>query len=389
MVLRHRQQQWVLAWLLLLAGLVVVQATEGVNTIGQGAVQKSLAGAGVASPQDSSWVLLNPAVLPRIGCQADVSLSVFAPDRSLDSSQNSAGRSDDDSIFFIPTASAKLCAWNDIHLGIGLFGSSGMGTKYDNARIPWFGGDSQAEYAVAKLIIAGAVDLGDGWSIGAGPVLVVSRMRTDMFNGVGPSSNKWDYAFGGGLSIGVVKRWERLSIGASYLTEQYQEKWDEYRDLMPNRLDLPEQVQIGVAYAITDSVEVMLDYRFIHWSAVPQWGDEPDEGGFGWHDQHCFKAGVQWRVNEDFTLRAGVSHADSPIRSDAVFANGLFPAITETHVACGFSYRLNEKMDLNMSYTHAFHNSLTDDGSQLDGRGEGTKITMHQNSVTAGLTYRF
>lgn len=359
--------------------------------IGVGPIQKSLAGAGVASPQDSSWILLNPASLTQLERQADVSVCVFAPNRSLDSSANPpAGRTSDDSMFFVPTVSAKLGVWNGLHLGLGLFGSSGMGTDYDDPRILGPGGDSRAEYAVAKLVLAGAVDLGDGWSIGAGPVLVLSRMRTDMLDGtMTPSSDEWDYAFGVGYTVGIMKRWDRLSLGASYLSEQYQEKWDEYRSLMPQRLNLPEQVQVGLAYALTESVEVMLDYRFIHWSGVPQWGDEPNDGGFGWHDQHCFKLGVQWVVNPEFTLRAGLSHADSPIRSNAVFANGLFPAVPETHVSLGFTYRLTEKMDLSMTYTHAFYKSVTDDGSQLGGWGTGTTIGMYQNSLTTGLAYRF
>jgi len=369
-----------------------VHATEGVNLIGMGPIQKSLGGAGVASVKNSSWVLLNPASLTELDRQFSSSMHLLMPTRSLDSSPafgSLTDKSTDDSVYLIPTFSAKLGEWLGVHWGVGFFGSSGMGTDYDNARIPYFGGDSSAQYGVGKLVLAGAVDLGDGWSVGAGPVVVLSRIRTDMFNGVAPSADDWDYAWGIGYSVGVLKRWDRLSIGLSYLSEQRQEVWDKYTDLMHKPLSLPEQVQVGISYAVTESLEVMLDYRFVHWSGVPQWGDEPNAGGFGWDDQHCVKLGVEWEANEDLTLRAGVSYGKSPIDSSAVFANGLFPAIMETHVALGFTYRWSEKLDLHATYVHAFYNSLTDDGSQMGGMGKGTSFSMYQNGVSAGMTYHF
>jgi long-chain fatty acid transport protein len=372
------------------AASVRLQGTEGVNLIGLGPVQKSLAGAGVADPKGSCSVLSNPAGLTGLDRQLSLSTHLFMPSRTLDSNVNPAPESSDDTVFFIPTFSAKLGEWAGIHWGFGVFGSSGMGTDYEDSRIHYYGGDSRAEYGVAKLVLAGAVDLGNGWSVGAGPVIVLSRMRTDMLDAtMTPGSDEWDYAWGLGYSLGILKRWERWSIGASFLSEQYQEKWDKYRSLMSQRLSLPEQVQVGVAYQVTDAVEVMFDYRFVHWSGVPQWGDEPDEGGFGWDDQHCFKLGVEWKVDPKLTLRTGVSYGKSPIDSSAVFANGLFPAITETHAAIGFTYHVSERIDLHGTYTHAFHNAITDDGSQMGGWGTGTRISMHQNAVSAGMTWHF
>jgi long-chain fatty acid transport protein len=325
--------------------------------------------------------------------QLDWSMHLFLPDRSLESSVKlgpGSSKTDDDSFFFIPTFSTSLGEWQGLSWGFGVFGSSGMGTDYDTPRIPYFGGDSRADYGVAKMIVAGAKDLGNGWSIGAGPVFVLSRMRTNMIdNTYTPGCDDWDYAMGIGYSVGVLKKWDRWSLGASYLSEQYHQKWDKYRSLMGQRLSLPEQVQLGVACQVTEAVEIMLDYRFIHWSGIPQWGDEPNQGGFGWDDQHCFKLGVEWVVSPKLSLRSGVSYGKSPIDSSAVFANGLFPAIIETHATAGLTYRFSEKIDLHASYTHAFHNRETDDGSQMGGMGEGTEISMHQNAVTAGLTYHF
>ena len=385
-------------WRVLLAGLVgllavPLGATEGVNMIGSGPVQESLAGAGAAHPVDSTWVLLNPAALTVLPRQLSLSYEVFAPDRSLDSSQapagNPAGRTSDHASFYIPALSASLGEWQGIHWGLGLFGTSGMGVDYSQARIPGMGGDTRSEYSVAKLFLAGAVDLGDGWSVGAGPVLVMSRMRTDMVHSTGVSSDAWDTSLGAGLSLGVYKTWDRWRFGVAYLTEQFQQEWDEYESLMRDPLNLPPQLQVGVAYDVTERVTLLLDYRLVHWEAVPQWSDDPNDGGFGWSDQHIVKIGVEWRATDRLTWRGGLSHGNSPIDESAVFANGLFPAIMETHAALGVSYQVSACLDLHATVTHAFHESLTDDGSQLGGMGRGTSISMHQSTVNLGLGWRF
>jgi len=385
------KKRFIIAGILLLTTTATF-ATEGINLIGLGPVQKGTAGAGVAAAKDSTWLLLNPAGLTKIPRSVDASFEIFAPERDIRSSTNpGAGTQHDDNIFFVPSLSASLgcCGSTNAYLGIGLFGTSGMGVWYDEPRIAAIAGrDRHSELQVAKIILAFAYDLGNGWSVGAGPVLAISRMRTDMFNGTAPGSDDWDTAYGGGAVFGVQKSWNRCSIGASYLTEQWMSEFDEYSVLMPDSLNLPPQFQIGFAVDALTNLEVAVDYRFIHWERVGMWSSTPP-GGFGWEDQHIGKIGITWKATGRLTLRSGLSHGNSPINDEDVFANALFPAIVKTHLAGGFSYAITEKLDLHATFMHAFKQKFTDDGSTMGGIGTGTSIHLAEDTLTLGLGYQF
>lgn len=375
-------------------------ATEGINLIGIGPVQQGTAGAGVASAKNSTWLLLNPAGLADIKAGVDASIQGFVPDRSLNSNASGgAGKQSDDSHFFIPSVSGSFgqSGGQGGFYGVGLYGTSGMGVDYDSGRVggglppfsPQGVGDTMTELAVAKLTATYAREFGDsGFSLGAGPILVISRLRTDMLN---PNtftyaSGDWDTAIGGGAIIGFNQKVGKLSIGGSYITEQWVEQFDDYNDLLGGSLNLPQQATLGLAYDLRDNLELALDYRWIGWRELETLGDT-----FGWDNQNIVKAGVTWGVTDALTLRGGISHGKSPIDSNSAFGNGLFPTIMETHLACGVSYAI-EKWAFHLAYVHALENSVTANGhdaGMLQPLASGTELRMKQRSLTAGLTYNF
>ena len=381
-------------------------ATEGINLIGVGPVQQGTAGAGVASAKDSTWFILNPAGLTDLKPSMDTSLQVFAPVRTINSTTSvGAGEQEDDSAFVIPSISGSFgcCHGENGFIGLGIYGTSGMGVDYEFGR---FGADTNADFtldvpqnmvdrmtelSVAKMTATYAYKFGDsGLSIGAGPIFVISRFRTDMLDATfTPASGDWDTAYGAGAIIGVNQHLGRLSIGASYMSEQWMGEFKDY-GLLDDSLNLPQQFTVGAAFNMLDNVEIVADYRWTGWSHLDTLGDQ-----FGWDDQNIFKAGVTWGVNEALTLRGGISHGNSPIDSSNAFSNSLFPAIMETHLACGASYAW-EKWSAHIAYIHALENDVTANGADMAGKlppsipnPAGTKISMYQNSLTAGVTYSF
>ncbi|MCF6285413.1 MAG: outer membrane protein transport protein [Candidatus Hydrogenedentes bacterium] len=386
--------------------LPVAQATEGHQLIGIGAVQKGTGGAGVASAKDATWTMLNPAGVVRLKRRLDVGLEVFAPRRGLKPqgplllpmANSRAGRMTDNSIFYIPTVSAVIPRKN-YTLGIGLFGVNGLGVDYRAPRASLgrlFGRnyDRRTEYAVAKLAIAGAHSFDNGWALGSAIHLNYARFKSDMLT-LGfrqtEGDNAWDDSIGIGFSLGIQKKWERLSVGAAYTSRQWMGHLQDYSDLLGLPLDLPQIAQVGIAYDITPTLEFVADYKFMDWSGINQIGNEPLAGGFGWKDQHIVKSGLTWQTNERWTLRSGVSFGNSPIDEEHVFANGLFPAIMTSHASAGFSVVLTPKTTAHFTYMHAFRNELTDSGKGdlFSLADKGTEIWMSQNSFTFGVSYAF
>ncbi|MBW7863219.1 MAG: hypothetical protein GX580_02455 [Candidatus Hydrogenedens sp.] len=378
-------------------------ATDGHQLIGIGAVQKGTGGAGVASAKDSTWVLLNPGAITDLERRFDFSFETFMPYRTLEPhglfANSFAGKMSDDSIFFIPSMGA-IFPTDKGTLGLGLFAMNGMGVDYRASRtiLPRLFGhnfDRRTEYGAMKLSGAYAYEFDNGWSLGLALNLNYARFKSDMLTlnfWETQGGNRWDDAFGGGLTLGVQKDWERWRVGAAYSTPQWMDTMGKYKDdLLPLPLDLPQMLQAGAGFDITEDVELVLDYKFIDWSGVTQIGKAPITGGFGWKDQHAVKAGVTWDINDKWTVRAGLSHAESPIDEEVVFANALFPAIVETHATAGFSYAVTENTELHFAWKHAFGNTLTDSGrgDLFSVLGRGTEIHLEENSFTVQYSYKF
>ncbi|VGO14488.1 hypothetical protein PDESU_03050 [Pontiella desulfatans] len=386
-------------------------ATEGINLIGIGPVQQGTAGAGVASAKDSTWLILNPAGLTDVDMGVDASLQIFAPVRTMDSTvsyranpdgSGSVGAQEDSSAFVIPSISGSFgcCHGENGFIGLGIYGTSGMGVDYGNNRIsqdptgqPQSTGDMMTELSIAKMTATYAYKAKDsGFSVGAGPIFVLSRLKTDMLiqdptiPPPGPydyASGEWDTAYGIGAIVGVNQKIGALSIGGSYMTEQWMSEFDDYNGLLGGSLNLPQQLTVGAAYNVLDNLELALDYRWVGWDELDTLGDT-----FNWDNQNIVKAGITWGATDALTLRGGISYGKSPIDENTAFGNALFPAIMETHLACGASYAW-EKWAAHFAYIHALENSVTANGKDAGGMGAGTEITMYQNSLTAGVTYTF
>ncbi len=401
---RSSREAAVLAIFSVLLALVPCSwATDGHQLIGIGALQEGTGGAGVASPKDSSWVLLNPAAIVDLDRRFDFSFEYFRPYRYVEPHglvlpNSGGGRMGDDGAFPIP-AMGLIFPHGQGAFGVGLFAVNGMGVDYRNSRtiIPRIFGqnfDRRTQYGVMKLSLAYAYKFDNGWSLGIAANLDYERFKTDMLTlGFWETSgkNNWDDGFGGGLTVGVYKNWDRWSFGAAYTTPQWMQTFDKYKDLLPDPMNLPQTVQTGVAFKATPDVELLLDYKYINWEGVAQIARACIQGGFGWKDQHVVKAGVEWKVNPKWTLRTGASYGNSPISADKVFANALFPAITELSATAGFSYAITENSDIHFAYEHALGNTLTDSGKGdlFSMVGKGTKIHLDENCFTAEYSYKF
>lgn len=359
-------------WITLAALLVAaatVEATEGINLIGVGPVQQGTAGAGVASAKDSTWLILNPAGLTDVKRGVEASFQIFAPYRTVD---YGTGEQSDNSAFVIPAISTSFgcCQGDRGYLGLGIYGTSGMGVDYTGGPL-----GSHTQLSSAKMTATYAHAFDNGLSVGAGPIFVLSRFQTDMMG----QSDDLDTAVGIGAIIGVNQKiGDKLKIGGSYMSRQHMTEFHKYNNLFNGALDLPEQITVGLAYNLRTNLEVALDYRWIGWNRLDTIG-----GQFGWQDQRIIKAGLTWNVTDRLTLRTGFSTGNSPIKKDQAFANSLFPAVMKTHAACGASYEF-DKFTLHFAYVHAFKEELT-----ASGMGGGTKISMYQNSATLGISWKF
>ncbi|WDE99068.1 TonB-dependent receptor [Lentisphaera profundi] len=373
-------------------------ATVALST---GTNQAALAGGGVAAPQDSTWVKLNPAAIVGMGNRVDLSLEYLRPQNEVKMGGGGLPNAieseiDDTGNLFFPHFSMVEQLDSKSAYGIALFVNSGYSSDYSDSRSTpgQFGNyDRKLEYNSYKLSLVYAHEFNNGWRVGFGPNLSYARVRTDMLATDAPlrqtsGDNEWDDSFGAGFQLAVHRQWDRFAFGMSYTSRVWHSEFEKYDDITSHPLDMPNILQTGIAFKIKEDLTWTFDWQYLNWSSVSASGDNVTDGGFGWSNHNIFKTGLIWEANEQWTLRGGYSWGEAPIDSEAAFSNVFAPIIIEHYASCGFSYRLDEEWEIGAAYIHGFENTVTDNGRQIPA-AEGTEVTSSVDIVSVGLTYYF
>jgi long-chain fatty acid transport protein len=112
--------------------------------------------------------------------------------------------------------------------------------------------------------------------------------------------------------------------------------------------------------------------------------------GFGWKNIWAIGGGIQQRVSKSTRIMAGYNYSGNPVPAKYTFFNTPAPAIVQHHVSGGINQNVG-KLDVTVTYYHAFQNSIT--GNWISGQGPipGTSVTskMSENSVTVGVGKSF
>lgn len=379
-----------------LIGLVPLTAADGTRLIGIGAAQVGNAGAGVASPQDSTWLQLDPAALIDVKGQANIgsdlitATATLAPQGPLG---NAAAGQFDDRVFVAAPQATLSTSWGDSALAFGAFAMSGLVVDYPDSRSSFGAGggyDRRAQSSVTRMALAYSRKVVDDWAVGVSLDLDYAEFRSDSLTGALTETsghNDLDHSLGGGFAVGLYRRWDQASIGVTYTSRQWMQRYRRYADLFESCPDQPQEIQAGVAWRPLPWLEPLFDYRYIDWEGVKVFGDST--AGFGWKSQHIFMLACNAYAREDLVLRAGVSYGRSPIRSSMAFTNGLTPLVTEWHATAGATWHPSTHYSVQAAYLHGFKKSVVDDGSDVGGFGKGTRISLVVDALVVGLGYVF
>ena len=386
-----------LTWSIIL-GILPATAAEGTRLIGTGPVQVGTAGAGVASPQNSSWLSLNPASLVAVSGRVDVSADTIngrvevAPQGALGNASN--GTMEDSVVVFAPAMTWVKSADGEA-FALGFYTVSGLAMTLPEGRSsPGAAGgyDTKAEQRFMTASAAYARTIADGLSVGIAVNLNYVDFHSDSITLAGvetSGNNQLDSSMGGGFVLSAYQRWEQLSLGATFTSREWMQTLDKYRDLFAGSPDLPPVLQVGLAWRPLSWLEPLFDYRFIDWSSVATYGNNPNDQGLGWRDQHIFKLGCNAHLTDQCTLRTGVSYGRSPITESEVFANALSPLVTEWHATFGVGWVVNKQWDVQIAYLHGFKNELTDNGADAGGSAQGSTISLEVDSLIMGVGWRY
>lgn len=408
----------------MLAGLSLsAQATNGYFAHGYGIQAEGIAGVGIALPQDALAAATNPAGTGLVGSRLDVGLNYFEPSRRARIEGNNLGpfgsldgdySGDGKRHFFIPEFGYTRVFSPTISLGVAVYGNGGMNTRYDQNPFSALGAQGRAGVNLEQLFISPSiawratpdhvfgVALNLAWqrfsTEGLGPFTSASTSPGDVTN------RGTDTSSGVGVRLGWIGQVAPgLQLGATW-SSKISGRFDKYKGLFADEgsFDIPASYGIGLSWQAARDWTVGLDYQVIEYSGVDSIANPLSrllEGqalgsaqgpGFGWKDVRVLKLGVIHRLNQDWTLRAGYSHASQPVPGNQTFLNILAPGVVRDHLTVGFTRKIDQHTQWSGFYGHAFAKTVTGNGSIPANFGGGeADVRLKENILGVAYGWSF
>jgi len=427
--------RWVNRFILLMtlvAGIGFVAgdaaATNGYFANGYSIENKAMAGAGVALPQSSLDASVNPALMAFVGSRANISLSLFNPNREysvIGTPTNPAlcptcfgftpGTFKSDSNYFlVPAMGANWTLNNTTSVGISVFGNGGMNTDYNTNT--YYDSPSSTGVDLIQLFVVPtlSVKVTPKHSLGVSPIFAYQSFEQiglqrlgDMGFSSDPANianNGHEGSYGLGGRIGYYGEiLPHLSVGASYQTKIWMTNLDKYAGLFAEQggFNIPANWTIGIAVKPTPALAFLFDVQKIYYSDVKSIGNpmlpnlqtsllgNNGAAGFGWHDMTVYKAGVQWKSSDAWTWRAGYSYGKQPIQSSELPFNILAPGVIERHATAGFTRAISKTQDLSFSLMHAFSKTVSGPNPLEMPGAQEIRLKMNQWEATIGYSWKF
>lgn len=379
-------------------------ATNGMELIGIGAVQRSMGGAGSALPLDSFVLTLNPAALSELPAMVDLSVTYFNPATEYEATHNAfmgplAGTTAKEKSSypssFIPALGVVYPINDQFIFGFAAFGSAGMGVDYDTGV---YGNELFTSFEMMKVVPGLSYRINDVVSVGVALNLDRAVMG---YEAAGMPKHDEDPSLGIGFQAGVYLRPnEQWSVSLAYISRQWFEDFEFDTALGDDEvdLDLPQQVVFGLGYRATDRLRFALDLKWINWNQtmgkgkpkMPTHEATPPSQLFdmSWDDQLVFALGVEYDlVPDQWKLRAGYNYGKQPLDNDRAFENLAFPALVEHHFTAGVGYSPMENLWVNLGGMYA--PKVTIDGrNDMQGLSDYSS-SCQEYSIDLGFSYRF
>ncbi len=134
---------------------------------------------------------------------------------------------------------------------------------------------------------------------------------------------------------------------------------------MNANIDLPMIVSLGTAYSGFENWLFAVDGRYIDYKHADGFGDRAtfdatgSLNGLDWSSVFALAMGAQRALGDRVFLRGGYTYNQNPIQDGESFFNVASPLIYQHMLSVGGSYKLNDKLAVNVGYSHYLDNSVS------------------------------
>lgn len=410
--------------LILLAGFIFHStfATDGYFRHGYGIKYSALAGSGVAVSLSSLGAVTNPASIIRTNNSIEINISVFSPNRDYTVSGNPSGFpqtfgltpgkvESQKNIFFFPTIGLKRGITDKMAIALSIYGNGGMNSDYP-AQTFYESSSPNTGINIEQMFanLTYAIEFSKGHSLGVAGIFGWQRFAAKGLIAFSPfssdpanlSGNSWSTSTGFGFKVGyqgMLTDW--FSIGAAYQSKINMSEFERYAGLFAERgdFDIPANWTAGIAVMPNKNWTLLLDVKQILYSGVKSVSNpimpnlqnsllgKDDGAGFGWRDITSVKFGVMYNAIENYTLMAGYSFNENPIKDSEVMFNILAPAVIQHHLTAGLTRKISEDSDLTIALMYALNNSVKG-SNPLEAPGQQSiELSMRQWQVEVGYSF--
>ena len=211
-----------------------------------------------------------------------------------------------------------------------------------------------------------AYRINDQFSVAAGVQIMKFKVRLTQATGISAGAASAtlegdDVAFGYTLGA-TYKPMPGTEIGIGYRSQvkpklegtlTTSSAIDIHSDLI-----LPDQVNVGLRQTITNDFTLLAGFEWTHWSKFSRFPVLTTSGAtattltFDYKNGWYASLGGEYKLNTDWTLRAGLGFEHSPINNDN--RSVRLPDSNRTWTSIGATYALNDVISLDASYAHLF-----------------------------------
>ncbi len=123
------------------------------------------------------------------------------------------------------------------------------------------------------------------------------------------------------------------------------------------KLNTPDQVTVGLSQVISPDMTVHAGFEWTNWSRLKSPAIVGPRGvvsnlPLNYEDGYFYSLGLDYRLNNQWTLRTGVAYEQSPI--DTEIRSTRLPDNDRFWVSVGAGYQWSDKLSFDIAYTHIF-----------------------------------
>ncbi|MDH4558336.1 transporter [Pseudomonas sp. BN417] len=378
-----------------------------------------------SSADDATTVFGNPAGMARIKReQISAGAALIFAKTDIDDARGTFGGSNDGDM--VPTVGVPMGYYvkpldDKWAFGLGVYVPFGLITDYESGFAGRYFGD-RSEVRVITLQPTVSYRINDQLSVGFGPTInrIDGELTSAILNPLSPGRNDGKVKVKGddtalGFNAGVLfeldprtrfgltyhskvdytLKGDTTVSGSGFVLGSSAGKYDASLDL-----ETPESVDFSVTHDLNDAWTLYAGSTWTRWSRLEE--IKVENKGVGgllkpalstiteeqdWRDTWSYAVGAAYKLNRQWTLRAGLAYDQSPARNE--FRSPRIPTDDRKILSLGAAWSPNDDMTIDVAYSY-----LKEDDAKIDqsSPSKGSYQATYKNSahgLGAQVTYRF